>query len=130
MTFIKGKTMENLLPLTIEETYFYYDGPKLFCATDEMGSQYMVVCVDEDVDAEIFLAARLDSADIKRLEQNQTPLRDAYDGTMTQDLFVLRWGKEGSLKPIDPATISNDWLPEADVLLRWDETCVDDSKAT
>jgi len=37
------------VPITLQKIFFYYDGPRMFSATDENGKLYLINSVDEDL---------------------------------------------------------------------------------
>lgn len=37
------------IPITLQKTFLYYDGPRMFSATDENGKTYLINSVDEDL---------------------------------------------------------------------------------
>jgi hypothetical protein len=62
------------VPIKLQETLLYYDGPRMFSATDEKGKVYLVNSVDEDIvgntKLDVYLAAEINS-DCKSFIPNQ-----------------------------------------------------------
>lgn len=62
---IDTSPVESVLgvPITLRETFLYYDGPRVFSATDKNGKLYLIDCVDEDfmgdTKLEVYLAAEI-----------------------------------------------------------------------
>ncbi len=76
----------NLLPLNtalgelrVTEIYDYFDGPKLFCASNSLDSLFLVYwCDKKDDGAEGWLYLPITEVKLEALRQSQLSLRDAF----------------------------------------------------
>lgn len=65
-------------PLAIVEVYEYYDGPRLFLATNNAGQQFIALWADFDDESDTWLYAPISSVRLHYLTSGELELREAF----------------------------------------------------
>lgn len=98
------------------ETLIYYDGPELFLATDQIGTNYLCL-LTERKEADNYLCAPISKSRLSEFYSGMIDLRDIYISPETEELFYIEtkgitYEKEIPLKPISISDVLEAWLPE------------------
>jgi hypothetical protein len=116
------RAMQITLPLEIDQTLVYYDGPLVFTAFDARGRSFLVSEVDErqaDGGREtIALAVELSESDMDDVCEGRADLRSAFDGTLCPHVHEITWSAQrADTRMVAAADVPDVWLPEPDVRL-------------
>lgn len=112
--------------LTLEETYVYYDGPKVFTCINDAGIRFLCEWAEESAGFDQWLCTALSKARYRQLRDGQTPLREFFQHP-EGPLYILteRWEATGArydIRQCEPHDVPEAWLPtpEATIKVRCD----------
>ncbi len=112
------------LPMHLAQVYLYYDGPQIYTAVEGSGRMVLVMEVESSKDGNIALAVHLAQSDLNDVVGGNAPRRDAFDGTLTKDVYQITrpaHGPESSeqshITIRAGLEIPEKWLPDADAFL-------------
>jgi hypothetical protein len=70
------RTLPELGQVTLLETYYYYDGPRLFSCVDAQGQKYIGLCVDFTDKAETYLYIPVDNHRLADAEADRVSITE------------------------------------------------------
>lgn len=137
MDNIAEQSCINLLPvcsvlgdLTIEETFVYYDGPRLFVAATPLGIRYLALFVDEDETSETYLYTLVTDQRLAMVRSGELGLRNALvkrEGPAFEVHCKFLSNREvAATVSVAPNPLPTSWLPNADVRLNFPLRGADD----
>lgn len=107
--------------LVIEETFLYFDGPRLFVAENAAGQKFLINCLDSDDLQDYWLSSAISERRLFALKDGVLPLREAF--SVPELGYVIRFSttRDGVLRQhqiIQPNELHADDLPDPEVFLR------------
>lgn len=108
--------------LNLTETFVYYDGPRLFSCTSNLGQKYLAIWVEEEEDHDIWLYMPVSPSRLSSIRSGGISLRDSFldaegfvyqvhipDDESEDDTIPLMYRGRG---------LKTDWLPAPDRFLQ------------
>lgn len=119
---VPPSTSSELGPLSLDEVYFRYDGPRIFTAKSPSGIRYFAVCVDEAELSVTYLYSSISATRYLSMRSGSTPLRVAFDspedGRVAQVVHTYAAdGEQVSVSWVSPRNIPIEWLPTQEARL-------------
>lgn len=119
MTTEKPKTLRwsqpPLADLTIDETFVYYDGPKVFTCLSESGTRYLCAWAQSSEFHDRWLCTSITEPRLQQLRSGELELREAFADPECELWIATEYWNKGSDKfdavLRDHATIPDAWLP-------------------
>jgi hypothetical protein len=112
---------EVLGQLVVQETFLYYDGPRLFMAENAAGQKFLINCLLSEDDSDTWLASAVSEKRLFALKDGNLELRDAFMKPELGQLIEFTTDKTGSLLQHSiksPEQLNDDDLPASGVFLQ------------
>ncbi|OHU47361.1 hypothetical protein BKG82_27315 [Mycobacteroides chelonae] len=104
-----------LTDLTIDETFVYYDGPRVFTCLSSAGTRYLCAWAQSSEASDRWLCTSITEPRLRQLRSGEVELREAFTAP-EHELYVATeyWSAEQELfraEMLDPTAIPDAWLP-------------------
>ncbi|QSN49779.1 DUF6575 domain-containing protein [Mycobacteroides abscessus] len=112
-----------LADLTIDETFVYYDGPKLFTAAAPSGVRFLCEWAEETDTYDRWLCTRISDQRRELLRAGATTIRDIFTHPEFELYVVTEYCDSSSRTEVEqkgPETVPDQWLPADDARLSAD----------
>jgi len=106
--------------LNIEETFLYFDGPRLFTVVNAVGQRYVVNCLDIEEKEETWLLTAVSERRVAALKDGELDLRTAFVAPELDRVFKVTASPAGQLshsEEMPSSKLTGDMLPLAGALL-------------
>jgi hypothetical protein len=100
--------------LTIEEIFVYCEGPRLFKARSTSGREYIVLCVGESDDSDIYLYLEVSADRLCAVRSGQISLRETFrqpEAGLYRVDSIYNDEPRNEIMPVKPGEVPEDWLP-------------------
>ncbi len=94
--------------LKIMQILVYYDIPEIFIATDEVGTKFICLLVDDDKDSILYISTAISSKRLSHFINGSVDLRDIYVHPETSQIYSF----DSISDIIDATSLNNIVLPE------------------
>ncbi|MGW3372482.1 DUF6575 domain-containing protein [Streptomyces hydrogenans] len=108
--------------LKMQESYVYYDGPRVFSCTSLTDQIFLAAWAEEGEEGDEWLYVPVSQARLGMVRSGGIPLRVAFEspeGFVFQVSLPHDVSQDDSVKPIRPVDIPDEWLPEPDFSLEF-----------
>ncbi|MFJ9742545.1 DUF6575 domain-containing protein [Streptomyces sp. NPDC101166] len=106
--------------LKMQESYVYYDGPRVFSCTSLTDQTFLAAWAEEGDEGDEWLYVPVSQARLDMVRSGGIPLRTAIEsseGFIFQVSLPHDVGRDDTAKPIRAGDIPEEWLPEPDFAL-------------
>ncbi|MGV9938780.1 DUF6575 domain-containing protein [Streptomyces sp. NPDC003401] len=106
--------------LKMQESYVYYDGPRVFSCTSLTDQTFLAAWAEEGDEGDEWLYVPVSQARLDMVRSGGIPLRTAIEspeGFIFQVSLPHDVGRDDIVKPIRVGDIPEEWLPEPDFAL-------------
>lgn len=111
-----------VLPFVQGKCYMWHDGPVIYDFTDAAGRTFFALSVEDNESELVTMCVLLENSTHAKLVAGQTTLREAFDGTLVETVYVLRQSPAAiSVSEIAASNTPDDWLSSPGASLDPDE---------
>lgn len=104
---------ETFGELVVEETFVYFDGPRLFLAINATGQRYLVNCIDSTREGDMWLLAAVSDRRLQAIKSAELDLRDVFTHPEISAHLIHVSAIGALLSSSIPQSLSDDMLPLA-----------------
>lgn len=108
-------------PLTVDEVFVYFDGPRLFTCDASSGDKFLSMFVDENERSEDWLFAAISAEEVQAAKVGDIDLRGLFSGSTKRGAYLVEFDTEADTSRIKRIfashPIPNELLPASGVSL-------------